>query len=78
MLGSTLGSGGLEMLFDNKRKLSITVPVKSKDGGNTNIADLVRHLCENIMKDPRKELFILDGTVYVARILDNSLPFSAL
>jgi ubiquitin related modifier 1 len=51
------------MLFDNKRKLSITVPAKGKDGSNTTIADLVRHLCDNVMKDPRKELFILDGTV---------------
>jgi ubiquitin related modifier 1 len=29
------------------------------------VAYLVDYLCDNAMKDPRKELFVLDGTVYV-------------
>lgn len=58
-----LHSGGLEMLFSNERKINISVPAKREDGTNTNIAYLVKYLCEHAMKDPRKELFILDGTV---------------
>ncbi|KAF1965942.1 ubiquitin related modifier 1 [Bimuria novae-zelandiae CBS 107.79] len=56
-------SGGLEMLFANERKLSLTIPVKDENGERPNIAFLVRHLCDTIMKDPRKELFVLDDTV---------------
>ncbi|KAF2451977.1 ubiquitin related modifier 1 [Karstenula rhodostoma CBS 690.94] len=56
-------SGGLEMLFSNERKLSLTIPAKDEDGTRSNIAFLVRHLCDTVMKDPRKELFVLDDTV---------------
>lgn len=51
------------MLFSNKRKHSLSIPSKDEDGKVTNIAYLVHFLCENVMKDSRKELFILDGTV---------------
>jgi ubiquitin related modifier 1 len=51
------------MLFANERKLSLSLPAKNKQGENTTIAQLIEHLCENAMKDPRKDLFILDGTV---------------
>lgn len=51
------------MLFANERKLSITLPAKNKDGNNVNVAHLIDHLCEKHMKDPRKDLFILDGSV---------------
>ncbi|KAH7132476.1 ubiquitin-like protein [Dendryphion nanum] len=56
-------SGGLEMLFSNERKISISIPRKDEAGAKTNIAYLVHYLCEKVMKDPRKDLFILDGTV---------------
>jgi hypothetical protein len=58
-------SGGLEMLFNNERKLKLGIPTKDETGAPTDVASLVRHMCEKVMKDPRKELFILDGTVYV-------------
>jgi ubiquitin related modifier 1 len=51
------------MLFSNERKLSLSVPQKDEHGNSPNIAFLVRYLCERIMKDSRKELFVLDGTV---------------
>ncbi|KAF2789181.1 ubiquitin related modifier 1 [Melanomma pulvis-pyrius CBS 109.77] len=56
-------SGGLEMLFSNERKHSLSIPINDETGTRSNIAYLVRHLCENVMKDPRKDMFVLDGTV---------------
>jgi len=56
-------SGGLEILFGNQKKYSLSIPQKDDSGAPTNVAFLVRYLCENVMKDTRKELFVLDGTV---------------
>ncbi|OAL49082.1 ubiquitin related modifier 1 [Pyrenochaeta sp. DS3sAY3a] len=56
-------SGGLEILFANQKKYSLSLPTKDDSGAPANVAFLVRYLCENVMKDPRKELFVLDGTV---------------
>ncbi|KAF2475153.1 ubiquitin-like modifier 1 [Lindgomyces ingoldianus] len=56
-------SGGLEMLFSNERKHSLSIPANDQGGSRSNIASLVRYLCQNTMKDPRKDLFVLDGTV---------------
>lgn len=54
------------MLFSNARRLEISLPTKDENGHVYNIASLVQHLCKDIMKDKRKELFMLDGTVYVS------------
>lgn len=51
------------MLFSDERKHKIAIPAKDGQGANANVAFLVRWLCENLMKDPRKELFILDDAV---------------
>jgi ubiquitin related modifier 1 len=56
-------SGGLEMLFSNERKLSLSIPAQNKDGQAANVAFLIDYLCEKEMKDPRKDLFVLDGSV---------------
>ncbi|OAA40337.1 ubiquitin-related modifier 1 [Metarhizium rileyi] len=56
-------SGGLEMLFDDQRHHSLRIPTKDKDGQPTNIAFLIHHLCQNVMNDTRKELFILDNNL---------------
>ncbi|EOA84477.1 Ubiquitin- modifier 1 [Exserohilum turcicum] len=56
-------SGGLEILFANQKKYNLSLPAKDELGQPANIAYLVRHLCGNVMKDPRKELFVLDDTV---------------
>ncbi|KAL6854171.1 ubiquitin related modifier 1 [Trichoderma novae-zelandiae] len=52
-------SGGLEMLFSDQRRHSLVLPAKDKDGNPSTIAYLIHHLCEHVMKDTRKELFVL-------------------
>ena len=59
----TTDSGGLEMLFSNKRKHSVSLPARLSDGNPPNIAYLLQYLVENVMKDERKELFILEDNV---------------
>ncbi|KAF2654002.1 ubiquitin related modifier 1 [Lophiostoma macrostomum CBS 122681] len=54
-------SGGLEMLFEHQRKLQISMAKKGEEVPN--VAELVSHLCNDVMKDSRKDLFVLDGTV---------------
>ncbi|PSN65762.1 ubiquitin related modifier 1 [Corynespora cassiicola Philippines] len=56
-------SGGLEMLFENQRKLSLNISARDEAGQPSNVAYLVRHLCDDVMKDPRKDMFVLDDTV---------------
>lgn len=58
-------SGGLEMLFSNKREHNISLPAKDESGEPVTVNYLVHHLCKKVMKDHRKELFVQDGTVYV-------------
>ena len=55
--------GGLEAYFSNKRQHSIELPSEDENGQTANLAFLVRFLCDNLMKDRRKEIFIMDGTV---------------
>lgn len=59
----TAPSGGLEILFGNQKKYTLSVPTQDESGAPANVAFLVRYLCETVMKDPRKELFVLDDTV---------------
>ncbi|KAM0518506.1 hypothetical protein ACHAPE_004269 [Trichoderma viride] len=54
-------SGGLEMLFSDVRRHALTLPATDKDGNPSTIAYLIHHLCEHVMKDTRRELFVLDG-----------------
>ncbi|KAF3046939.1 Ubiquitin- modifier 1 [Didymella heteroderae] len=56
-------SGGLELLFDNKKKYDLSIPCKDESGAPSNVAFLVRYLCDKVMKDPRKDMFVLDDTV---------------
>ncbi|CAI6100284.1 unnamed protein product [Clonostachys chloroleuca] len=53
-------SGGLEILFADERHHSLSLPALDKDGSPSNIGFLINYLCENLMKDERKELFVLD------------------
>jgi len=55
--------GGLEMLFSNERKLKVSLPLKDQNGNLADIGYLVQYLCENVMKDQRKELFVLNNAV---------------
>ncbi|WQF79768.1 Putative Beta-grasp domain superfamily protein [Colletotrichum destructivum] len=54
-------SGGLEMLFSDQRRHALSIPAVNKDGKPATIAFLIDYLCENTMKDSRKDLFVLDG-----------------
>ncbi|EON96690.1 putative ubiquitin related modifier 1 protein [Phaeoacremonium minimum UCRPA7] len=53
-------SGGLEMLFSDKRKHSIGIPATKADGTPVDIAYLIDYLCQYTITDKRKELFVLD------------------
>ena len=54
------------MLFSDQRKHSLSVPAKDDKGNAVTVGWLVHHLCEEVMKDTRKEMFVLDGHVYVS------------
>ncbi|KAI9040895.1 ubiquitin-related modifier 1 [Aspergillus affinis] len=56
-------TGGLEILFSNQRKHDLTISSQLDDGSRPNITFLVEYLVENVMKDQRKELFILEDNV---------------
>jgi len=45
------------MLFNDEKRIQ----VKITEGSN--VSDLIKHLCEKEMKDPRKDLFVLGDTV---------------
>jgi ubiquitin related modifier 1 len=51
------------MLFSNENKHKIQLPATGKDKAPVNVAYLVQYLCDNVMKDKRKELFVLDGAM---------------
>jgi len=53
------------MLFSHQRVHKISIPAKDSKNGTPNIKWLIDHLCANLMKDPRKDLFVLDDTVYL-------------
>jgi hypothetical protein len=58
--------GGLEMLFSNQREHSLDISATNEDGKPSTIASLTHYLCQNTMKDSRKELFMLNGHMYVS------------
>lgn len=51
------------MLFSDQRKHDISVPTKDDNGQPVNVGWLVNYLCNEVMKDSRKDLFVLDGHV---------------
>jgi len=51
------------MLFSDERTHKLSLPRKDEKGDGITVGWLVQHLCENVMKDPRRELFVLDGHV---------------
>lgn len=74
--------GGLEMLFADQRQHKLSIPAQNKQGKPTTVASLIDHLCQDVMKDSRKELFVLEDRMYVftsSKPLQNdlSLPHSS-
>ncbi|KAI1139038.1 ubiquitin related modifier 1 [Hypoxylon sp. FL0543] len=53
-------TGGLEMLFSDQRRHALSIPAVNKEGRPVTIANLIDYLCEHVMKDNRKELFVLE------------------
>jgi ubiquitin related modifier 1 len=64
-----LYSGGLELLFGNERKHKVILPPHLEDGSRPNISYLLKHLVDNLMKDSRTDMFIMEDNVYVTRTL---------
>ncbi|KAK5289608.1 Ubiquitin-related modifier 1 [Exophiala xenobiotica] len=58
-------TGGLELLFDNVTKNAVSLSKDADNGNPPTVGYLVRYLCDHLMKDSRKELFVLDNAVYV-------------
>ncbi|KAJ9612336.1 Ubiquitin- modifier 1 [Cladophialophora chaetospira] len=56
-------TGGLELLFDNVAKHPLAVAKNANDGKPPTIGWLVKYLCNHVMKDSRKELFVLNDNV---------------
>ncbi|KAF1826987.1 ubiquitin related modifier 1 [Dissoconium aciculare CBS 342.82] len=56
-------TGGLEMLFSDQRKHSISIPSTDPQGQPSTVRFLVTWLCDNLMKDPRKDVFVLEDSV---------------
>lgn len=55
------------MLFSNMRKHELSIPTDETSGTNPTVQYLVQYLCDNLMKDSRKELFVLDDSVYATQ-----------
>jgi len=51
------------MLFSDERKHKLSVPAKDDKGNAVTVGWLVDYLCEEVMQDSRKEMFVLDGHV---------------
>lgn len=51
------------MLFSDERKHKISIPRKDDKGMAVTVGWLVHYLCEEVMKDTRKEMFVLEGHV---------------
>jgi hypothetical protein len=57
------------MLFSDERKHSLAVPAKDDKGNAVTVGWLVDYLCEEVMKETRKEMFVLDGHVYASVLI---------
>jgi ubiquitin related modifier 1 len=48
------------MLFSDQRRHTLSIPATDENNKPVTIAYLIEYLCDNTMKDTRKELFVLD------------------
>ena len=54
-------TGGLEMLFSNIRDHKIKLPsVNPATSSSANVSFLIQWLCDNLMRDTRRELFVAE------------------
>ncbi|CAP80078.1 Pc12g04510 [Penicillium rubens Wisconsin 54-1255] len=66
-------SGGLELLFGNERKHKVVLPARLEDGSRPNISYLLKYLVDNLMKDQRIDMFIMEDNVYVNAFSSSSM-----
>jgi len=66
-------------MFDNKASHKIRLPSKMPGTTeSTNLKYLLKYLCDELMTDTRKELFVLDGAMYEFYSLSHLLLFSVM
>ena len=58
-----VSSGGLELLFANQRRYTIKLPDVGKNDEAVDMDFLIQHLCENLLKDRRQDMFVLNRTM---------------
>ena len=51
------------MLFSDQRVHTVEIPSRDESGSPVTIAYLIHWLCDNLMRDTRKEMFLLDDHV---------------
>lgn len=51
------------MLFSNQKTHIVELPSQDENGNAVTLAFLIDYLSKNVMKDSRKEMFILDDHV---------------
>ncbi|AEO63414.1 1a869b08-afed-42ef-9342-0375d32926a3 [Thermothielavioides terrestris] len=53
-------AGGLEKLFGDQRRHSVSLPARDSNGRPANVAFLADYLCKNLMTDPRTDQLLED------------------
>lgn len=66
------------MLFSDQRVHKLSIPAHDTDGKAVTISYLIEHLCENVMRDNRKELFVLDDHMCVFAFIATPCPLLCL
>lgn len=51
------------MLFSNQRRHDVILPALDINGQSSNMGFLIKWICHNLMKDPRKEIFVLNDSM---------------
>jgi ubiquitin related modifier 1 len=51
------------MLFSNARTHEIEIPCQDDQGNAVTVGYLIQYLCREVMKDSRKEMFVLEDHV---------------
>ncbi|MCJ1472820.1 Ubiquitin- modifier 1 [Lambiella insularis] len=56
-------TGGLEMLFSNKRRHELVIPAKDENNKQMTMADLIHYLFTTLMNHHRKDMFVVNGSI---------------
>ena len=58
--------GGLELLFDNRRRHVLELPQHGDRGEPTNAGFLISYIRDNLVSNKRTDMFVVDDKMYVA------------